>query len=457
MIQANQQVGAAFSRNAKRVVVFVAGFAIVAFAVGSEFLLHVQAERSFAIRVEIFRAAMALREDGDLSESVERLQSCTKGLLGLATLTDSGDIGEVFPGGPEHRALAERALSAEGSVVFHRSDSESEPVAVMGAIIELPRSDPSHPSRALVLIRKVPYRTAWLKAVLLVSAGVSAMAALRFYTLSRWFERQVVRPLREFARLNIDPHTALNEIPTLEPGVWQETVQIARQFESLLKSLNEADARVRRLEQESRRQILHKEVGFDLKLKRAKDEATIDALTKLRNRAFLESDLEPLFQRQQEKNSHLSAVMMDVDNFKGYNDTHGHQVGDSLLQFIGSLLRGGIRPIDYAVRYGGDEFLLLLPDIDSKEAAIVAERLVRLFAQYAAQLSKDCGVSMSAGVACIPEVPCESGHELVKLADAALYTAKHGGKNAVVVGGFKAQSPEKSSGRAAASSRAGSK
>lgn len=457
MSQANQQVGAAFSRNAKRVVVFVAGFAIVAFAVGSELLLHMQAERSFAMRVEIFRAALALRENAELAESVERLQSCTKGLLGLATLTDSGSIDKVYPNDSEHVALAERALLAGSSTTFLNLPSESEPVGIKGAVIDLPRGDPSHPDKAMLLIRRVPYRTAWLKAVLLVSAGVSAMAALRFYTLSRWFERQVVRPLREFARLNIEPHAALNEIPALEPGAWQETIQIARQFESLLKNLSEADARVRRLEQESRRQILHKEVGFDLKLKRAKDEATIDALTKLRNRAFLEGDLEPLFARQVERNSPLSAVMMDVDNFKRYNDTHGHQVGDSLLQFIGSLLRGGIRPIDYAVRYGGDEFLLLLPDIDSKEAAVVAERLVRLFAQYAGQLSKDCGVSMSAGVACMPEEACANGHALVKLADAALYAAKHGGKNAVAVGSPKARKGEKESTTPHQKSRASSR
>lgn len=442
MNHTNQQVGVAFSRNAKRVVVFVAGFAIIAFAVGSELLLQMQADRGLGVRIEIFRAALALRDDDDIKESVARLQSCTDGLIGVATLTESGTISSVYPDGPEHARIAERALTCPGSTLNMQASSEADPIRVFGALIDLPRSDASHPSRALLLIRRVSYRSAWLKALLLVSAGVSAMAALRFYTLSRWFERQVVRPLREFARLNIDPHTALTQLPSLESGVWIETTQIAKQFETLLRSLNESDSRVKRLEQESRRQILHKEVGFDLKLKRAKDEATIDALTKLRNRAFLEGDLEPLFARQQEKNSMLSAVMMDVDNFKRYNDTHGHQAGDSLLRFIGSLLRGGIRPIDYAVRYGGDEFLLLLPEIDAKEAAVVADRLIKLFAQYAGRLSKDCGVSMSAGVACASGGNCESGQALVKCADAALYDAKHGGKNGVAISGAKPKKVE---------------
>ncbi len=414
---------------------FVAGFAIVAFAVGSELLLRMQADRGLSVRVEIFRAALALRDDDDLEESVARLQSSTDGLIGVATLTESDTLSKIYPNDQKHIELAERALANAGTTLYIRTSTDADPVGVFGALIELPRSNSSHPSRALLLIRRVPYRTAWLKAMLLVSAVVSAMAAFRFYTLNRWFEHQVVRPLREFARLNIDPHTALAQLPSLEPGVWIETIQIAQQFETLLRCLNDSDARVKRLEQESRRQILHKEVGFDLKLKRAKDEATIDALTKLRNRAFLECDLEPLFARQQEKNAPLSAVMMDVDNFKRYNDTHGHQAGDSLLRFIGSLLRGGIRPIDYAVRYGGDEFLLLLPDIEAKGATVVAERLIKLFAQYAGQFSKECGVSMSAGVACASDHSCENGQMLVKSADAALYAAKHGGKNAVSICG----------------------
>ncbi len=444
MNQTNQQVGVAFSRNARRVVVFVAGFAIIAFAVGSELLLRTQAERGLAVRIEIFRAALALRDDDDLEESVARLQSCTDGLIGVATLTESGTLSKIYPNDQEHTELAEHALAYAGTTQYIQTSADADPVGVFGALIDLPRSNRSPPARAMLLIRRVPYRTAWLKAFLLVSAGVSAMAALRFYTLSRWFDRQVVQPLREFARLNIDPQTALAQLPSLESGVWLETTQIAKQFETLLRSLSDSDARVKRLEQESRRQILHKEVGFDLKLKRAKDEATFDALTKLRNRAFLESDLEPLFARQQEKNAPLSAVMMDVDNFKRYNDTHGHQAGDSLLRFIGSLLRGGIRPIDYAVRYGGDEFLLLLPDIDGKEAAIVADRLIKLFAQYAGQLSRDCGVSMSAGVACTLDNPCEIGHMLVKNADAALYAAKHGGKNAVSIAVGKSKEGEQS-------------
>lgn len=437
----DQQVGVAFSRNAKRVVIFLAGFAIVAFAVGSDFLLRAQAQRSLQLRIDTYRAALAMSADPDLGGAVTRLRACTSGLVGLATISGSGTLVQVHPDDRRHHALAEMALQNEGKTIEVNFQGENEPLLLYGALVDLPLSSPHRPDKVLLLVRRASYRLAWFKALLVVSAGVSAMAALRFYTLNRWFIRRVVAPLREFSRLNIDPQTALAQLPALDAGAWQETTQIARQFELLLRTLNDSDTRIKQLEQESRRQILHKERGFDIRLKRVKDEATIDPLTKLRNRAFLESDLESLFQKHQDRKSNLCAVMLDVDNFKRYNDTHGHQAGDALLRFIGSLLRGGIRPVDYAVRYGGDEFLLLLPDLAASEGSHVAQRLIKLFAQYAGQLSRECGVSMSAGVACYPDDPATDGHELVNAADAALYSAKHGGKNSVATATQKTPPP----------------
>jgi hypothetical protein len=238
--QSTQQVGVAFSRNAKRVVVFLAGFAIIAFAVGSELLLRTQAERSLTLRVETFRAALSLRDDDDLGESVSRLQSCTDGLIGAATLTDSGTLSKVYPDDKDHIELAKIALANAGTTIYLPLSGTGDSVGVFGALVDLPRSNSADRARALLLIRRLPYRMAWVKALLLVSAGVSSIAALRFYTMSRWFERHVVGPLRAFGRLNIDPHTAITQLPSLESGVWMETAQIAKQFQALLHSLNES-------------------------------------------------------------------------------------------------------------------------------------------------------------------------------------------------------------------------
>lgn len=168
-----------------------------------------------------------------------------------------------------------------------------------------------------------------------------------------------------------------------------------------------------------------------LKLRQVKDQAVTDPLTGLRNRAYLEKQFEPLFQKQVARSAELAAVMLDVDNFKTYNDTLGHQAGDALLRSLGALLRGSIRPTDVGVRYGGDEFLLLLPGANAEQAAMIAGRIIKTFGQNISRLGQRVPVSMSAGVASLQRDGCESGHALVKQADAALYAAKRSGKNTV--------------------------
>jgi len=436
-------VGTAFSRTTKRMALFIAGFGIVAFAVGSETLLRIQANRAIDIRAEIFTAALALCDRGDLSEAAMRLEAHTDRLVAVATLDDFGGLREVYPDLPEHRGLAIRALVSPGREFTVDAPGGGTPVEVVGVIVDHPGGESASSSRALLVMRFTSYRAAWLKAVAMLTMVVGAVALLRLWTLNRWFDCQIARPLREIAGLKLDPNAARSPMPAVETGVWQETRQIARQMESLLRNFADADSRTRRVAQETRRQILHRELGFDLKLKRAKDEATTDPLTRLRNRSFLDAELESVFNRQREQGAPLSAVMIDVDNFKRYNDAYGHQVGDMLLSFVGSLLRGGVRPTDYAIRYGGDEFLLLLPDTGVQSAAAIAERLLRLFGQHVGKEGKDCGVSMSAGVAAIPDDRCESGHMLVARADAALYVAKDDGKNTVALSLGNSPRPEK--------------
>jgi len=138
-----------------------------------------------------------------------------------------------------------------------------------------------------------------------------------------------------------------------------------------------------------------------------------------------------VIQRQREKDEDLAVVMIDVDNFKTHNDTLGHQAGDELLRFVGDLLRGSIRPSDHAIRYGGDEFALLLLNVDKRHACIIVERIVKLFAQYAATLGETTTVSLSAGVATMKGDKCHDPQGLLAHADAALYKAKRGGKNTV--------------------------
>jgi len=221
-----------------------------------------------------------------------------------------------------------------------------------------------------------------------------------------------------------------------EPGIselakWQETAGIVEQVDGLLETLAETEVRIERMELETEQQIRQQEIGFHRQLRRAKDRAKFDSLTGLRNRSYLEEKIEPLLMQHETVGEDLTAVMLDVDNFKQYNDTHGHQAGDTILKFAGTLLRGGIRPTDHAIRYGGDEFLLLLPDTNAHQAEITVERLLRMFRQYVSRLHPTHPLSLSAGVASLADDQPRHGQDLIAKADAALYVAKREGKNTV--------------------------
>jgi two-component system, cell cycle response regulator len=166
--------------------------------------------------------------------------------------------------------------------------------------------------------------------------------------------------------------------------------------------------------------------------------ARTDPLTGLANyRALMERASEELSRARRYAHP-LSAVMIDVDNLKEVNDRHGHDAGNRALLNLTRILRVTLRQTDFAARYGGDEFVVLLPHHTPAEAAVVVERIRRILA--GAQLTTSSGeiipitLTVSAGIA--GHDPSEPRHDceaLLKLADAALYEAKHGGRDRVVV------------------------
>ncbi len=156
-----------------------------------------------------------------------------------------------------------------------------------------------------------------------------------------------------------------------------------------------------------------------------------DALTSLYNRRFLDETLQTEYIRtQRNPASPLSVIMFDVDHFKKFNDTHGHDQGDRVLQAVAREMRETLRLHDFACRYGGEEFIAILPHTTLEGAAVVAERL-RLAIE--AMVVDGLKVTISLGVSCFPELAAESPKGLVDLADAALYRSKEGGRNRVSV------------------------
>lgn len=158
----------------------------------------------------------------------------------------------------------------------------------------------------------------------------------------------------------------------------------------------------------------------------------MDALTKLYNRRRLDNDLDTEFKRSERSGNCLSFVMVDLDQFKSFNDTHGHQRGDEVLQGVAELLAGSVRATDTVYRYGGEELSILLRDTPLDEAAELAERLraeiARRFSAHDAQRE----VTASMGVAARVDAITTPG-QLVSAADRALYAAKAQGRNRVVV------------------------
>jgi diguanylate cyclase (GGDEF)-like protein len=151
-----------------------------------------------------------------------------------------------------------------------------------------------------------------------------------------------------------------------------------------------------------------------------------DALTGLSNRRYLEARLEEEIKRSHRTGAPMSFMMIDVDEFKPYNDAFGHTEGDRALQIVAKCLRETLRGADVAARYGGEEFSILLPQTTINEAYLTAERVRRKIEQTEFPNRK---VTVSIGVAACPPKCTLTG--LVSSADKALYEAKRGGRNRV--------------------------
>ncbi len=158
-----------------------------------------------------------------------------------------------------------------------------------------------------------------------------------------------------------------------------------------------------------------------------------DGLTGLPNRKHLMETLAAEVERARELRHPVSVLMIDVDHFKRHNDDEGHLGGDALLVRVSALFKNAIRKTDYAARYGGDEFLVLLRDIGQDEAATFAERL-RTDVAGARALGGPNPVTVSIGVASYP-AHGESAEAVIASADTALYRAKENGRNRVALAG----------------------
>jgi diguanylate cyclase (GGDEF)-like protein len=165
-------------------------------------------------------------------------------------------------------------------------------------------------------------------------------------------------------------------------------------------------------------------------LLRVEQLAITDHLTELFNRRRFETSLENEFKRTMRYGSPNSCLMIDIDLFKKINDEYGHHTGDLVLKETAQVIKGCIRDIDVVARWGGEEFIVLLPETKKEEALRVASRIRETIAAHSfAQIEKK--ITVSIGLAGVPDPSIDTAEKLIQTADLAMYEAKSKGRNRI--------------------------
>ncbi|NRB40801.1 MAG: GGDEF domain-containing protein [Pseudomonadales bacterium] len=163
--------------------------------------------------------------------------------------------------------------------------------------------------------------------------------------------------------------------------------------------------------------------------------ANVDALTGLYNRRWMDNYFKRVCasDRKSQGDSGLSLMMVDADHFKQFNDQHGHNAGDFALKCIADALQLHVRPTDIAIRYGGEEFIILLPDTDLNKAQMIAERVREGVAKTAIKSRDETYAPITVSIGLARMQPEDEQSDLVIAADEALYLAKTLGRNKVCI------------------------
>jgi two-component system cell cycle response regulator len=309
---------------------------------------------------------------------------------------------------PEHQAVMEAGRDGRLLVVDDRRSSYERLAAMLG---DEHRVDvESDPHAALFRTAEGSYE------LIIVSLGLEGFDGLRLCSQIRSLERTRNTPILAIAEADDNVRLARG----LEIGI----------SDYLLRPIdkNELLARVRtQIRKKRYAERLRDNVQLSI------EAAITDALTGLHNRRYIESHLATLVQQASARAKALSLLVLDIDFFKPINDTHGHDAGDDVLREFAVRVRKSIRGIDLAGRFGGEEFVVVMPDTDMGVAATVAERLRRKIASEPFAISKGdkaVPVTISIGLAAL-EGSGDTPHGLLKRADQALYRAKREGRNRV--------------------------
>ncbi len=336
--------------------------------------------------------------------SLVRLKLVTDELR-MRALT-SNEIGLKDPLGD---VIADSGLNSRILVVDDRASSYERIAGVLTA--EHAVDVEPNPQEALFHLAEGPYE------VLIVSLGLQHFDALRLCGQVRSLDRTRNLPILVVA----EPEDNARMLRGLDIGV---NDYVTRPIDP-----NELRARVRT---QVRRRRYAERLRDNVQL--SMEMAITDALTGLYNRRYMESHLTTLVEQATALGKPLSLLVLDIDYFKSINDTYGHDAGDDVLREFATRIRKSIRGIDLACRFGGEEFVVIMPETDLAVAALVAERMRRRVAGEPFAIAKGeqaVDVTISIGIGGLGG-SSDDGAALLKRADQALYRAKRDGRNRVV-------------------------
>jgi diguanylate cyclase (GGDEF)-like protein len=241
---------------------------------------------------------------------------------------------------------------------------------------------------------------------------------------------ELQRELRRFVH-QLDRHHEGRREETIRGLARPGDDEVSRLSRSIVRVIEDSH------EERTRRRLLHRRMDdhVERETRRAtsqlRRDVETDPLTGLGNRRALDSALESMFDARGVCLSRLAVLALDMDHFKGVNDSLGHDVGDACLMFLGEILLSSLRPGDVAIRLGGDEFLVVLQDQDADAAQRLAERLVSLFGQMPWSTTDVARPSLSIGLATAHAGDRVTGEQLLRRADEALYRSKRNGRSRV--------------------------
>ncbi len=261
---------------------------------------------------------------------------------------------------------------------------------------------------------------------------LAALAALVLFFGRHYLGKRLHAPLQSLV------HSAASEVNaaalTAAGAAGQELSIVSEALNRLRSERMTWRQRTHLIERRVDSEIAKETRRINQDLRRVQKQAWLDPLTGIYNRRFLQEKFPEIFLAQKSSGRDLSVVMLDLDSFKPLNDLLGHAAGDEMLSYVGDLLRHSIRNDDFAVRYGGDEFLLIFPGVSVDMAQSTVERILATFSQRAKMMAPiQPPPSFSAGIAGVLRNRPNQPSELLNMADTALLSSKQNGKHRVEV------------------------